>query len=78
MCRVVLFTFFAALLLRVRLMKGAREDLYRRGLSLMDALIIACLEAVDSVEQLASRLGVTRQAVYSSIWRAQSRLSNWI
>jgi predicted transcriptional regulator len=47
------------------------EELQRRGLEPLDAMIVASVELGDSVEQIASRLGITRQAVRAALRRGR-------
>jgi DNA-binding CsgD family transcriptional regulator len=47
------------------------EDLQRKGLRPIDAHIVASVEAGDSAEQVARRLGITREAVHAALRRGR-------
>jgi transcriptional regulator of acetoin/glycerol metabolism len=52
-------------------MRSRVEELQGRGLEPVDALIVASVELGDSVEQIASRLGITRQTLHAALRRGQ-------
>lgn len=54
--------------------RSRAEDLQRRGLRPIDAAIVASVETGDSAEQVAKRLGITKQAVHAALRRGRDNL----